>query len=74
VVQEVTNVHQTRGMNMMKVNQTHVHAVYEKIKVLHYYRFAAKGLFFRIISISHMLGKLQYVSIWYRFYSCNKFF
>jgi len=29
---------------MMKVNETHDHAVYEKIKVLHYFRFAAGGL------------------------------
>jgi len=45
---------------MMKVNETHDHAVYEKIKVLHYFRFAAEGLIFFLISISHigLLGKL----------------
>jgi len=32
-------------MNMMKVNKTHVHAVYEKIQVLHHVRFGAEGLF-----------------------------
>jgi len=31
-------------MNMMKVNRTHVHAVYEKILVLHYFKFGAEGL------------------------------
>jgi len=37
----------------------HDHAVYEKIKVLHYFRFAVKRLiFFLLISISHILGKL----------------
>jgi len=30
-------------MNMMKVNEAHVYAVYEQIKVLHYFRFAAEG-------------------------------
>jgi len=30
-------------MNMMKVNETHDHAVYEKINVLHYFRFSEKG-------------------------------
>jgi len=29
-----------KGMNMMKVNETHDHAVYEKIKELHYFGFA----------------------------------
>jgi len=54
VVQKVTNVHQTKGMNMMEVNETHIHSVYKKIKVLHYLRFAAEGLiFFLLISISH---------------------
>jgi len=44
---------------MMKVNETHVHAIYVKIKVLHYFRFAAERLiFFLLISISHILGKL----------------
>jgi len=33
------------------------HAVYEKIKVLHYFTFAAEGLmFFLLISISHTQG------------------
>jgi len=41
---------------MMKVNETHVHAVYEKMKVLHYFRFAAEELiFFLLISILHIL-------------------
>ena len=31
-----------KEINMTKVNETHVHAFYEKIKVLHYFRFAAK--------------------------------
>ena len=58
VVQKVTNVHKTRGMNMMKVNDTHIHVVYEKIKALHYFRFAAEGLiFFVTISISYTVGK-----------------
>jgi len=39
-------------MNMMKVNKTHVHAVYEKIQVLHHVRFGAEGLF---LSISFIL-------------------
>jgi len=56
VVQKVTNVHQKRGMNMMKVNETHIHVVYEKIKVLHYFRFAAEGLIF-FLTISYALGK-----------------
>jgi len=43
----------------MKANETHDHAVYEKIKALHYFRFAAEGLmFFLVISSSHILGKL----------------
>jgi len=46
-------------MNTMKVNETQVHAIYEKIKVLHYFRLAAEGLlFFLLISISHIPGKL----------------
>jgi len=33
-----------KGINMMKVNETHVHAFYEKIKVAFYtIRFAAEG-------------------------------
>jgi len=28
---------------MIKVYETHDHAVHEKIKVLHYFRFAAEG-------------------------------
>jgi len=35
-----------KGMNKMKVNETHDHAVHEKIKVLHYFRFAAEELKF----------------------------
>jgi len=42
VVQKVTNVHQEKIMIMMKVHETHVHAVYEKMEVRHYFRFAAK--------------------------------
>jgi len=46
-------------MNLVKVNETHDHAIYEKIKVLHCFRFGAEGLiFFLFISISHILGKL----------------
>jgi len=45
VVQKVTNECYTKK-GMMKVNETHVHAVYEKIKVLHYFRFAAEVLIF----------------------------
>ena len=45
----------------MKVNETHVHAVCEKIKVLHYFRFATEGLvFFLLISISHILDMSQF--------------
>jgi len=29
-------------MNIMKVNEAHVHAVHEKINVLNYFRFAAE--------------------------------
>jgi len=36
------NANQGKIMNVMKVNETHVHAVYEKIKIRHYFRFAAK--------------------------------
>jgi len=40
-------------------NETHDHAVREKTKVLYYFRFAAQGLiYFLLISISHILGKL----------------
>jgi len=54
----------------MKVSGTHVQEVYEKIEVLHYFRFAAEMLpFLLLISISHALGKL-----WYKFYSSNKLF
>jgi len=38
VVQKATNVHQG------KVNGPHVQAVYEKIEVLPYFRFAAEGI------------------------------
>jgi len=38
---------------MMKVNETHDYAVCKKIKVMHYFGFAAEGLiFFLLISIS----------------------
>jgi len=48
-----------KGMDMMKLNETHDHAVCEKIKVLPYFRFAAEGsIFFLLISISHMLRNL----------------
>jgi len=44
---------------MMKVNETHDHAVYEKINVLHYFRFSEKRLIFLlVISMSHILGKI----------------
>ena len=47
------------GMNIMKVNETHDHAVYEKTKVLHCFRCVAEGvIFLLLISISHTLGKL----------------
>jgi len=40
---------------MMKVNETHVHAVYEMTKVLNYFRFAVEGLkFFLLVSISNL--------------------
>ena len=59
VVQKVTNIDRKKRMNMMKVNETHVHAVYEKIKVLHYFSFAADRLiFFLLMSISHILCKI----------------
>jgi len=39
---------------MMKVNETHVHAVHENINVLNYFRFAAERVnIFLLISISH---------------------
>ena len=75
MVQKVTNVHQKKGMNMMKVNETHIHVVYGKIKVLHYFRFAAEGLiFFLTISISYALGKVCRNLVYCTFYSCNKLF
>jgi len=44
---------------MMKVNEMHDHAVYEKMKAQHYFRLAAEGLiFFLLISSSHILNKL----------------
>jgi len=46
VVQKVTNVHQG------KVNGSHVQAVYEKIEVLLYFRFAAEGIIFFHINFS----------------------
>jgi len=42
VVQKVTNVLQSKWMKMMKLNGTHVQAVFEKMKVLHYFRFGAE--------------------------------
>ena len=42
VVQKVTNVHLEKTMNMKNVNETHVHAVYEKTEIRHYFRFAAR--------------------------------
>jgi len=60
VLQKVTNAHQNKGNKVMKVNETHDHAVYEKINVLHYFRFAVEGLiFFLLISVSHILNKLR---------------
>jgi len=44
---------------MMKVNETHDHAVFEKTKVLHYFRFAAERFIFLLISISHISGNLS---------------
>ena len=45
-------------MNMMKVNVTHVHAIYEQTEVLQYFKFAAQGLIlFLLTSVSHILGK-----------------
>jgi len=41
LVQKVTNVHQEKIMNMMIVNEAHAPEVYEKIEVLHNFRFAA---------------------------------
>ena len=61
-----------KWMNMMKVNRTHVQAVYEKILVLHYFRFGAEESFLSI-SISCILP-ISYVVIWYKFYSSNKLF
>jgi len=44
---------------MMKGNETYVHAVYDKIKILHCFRFATEGLiFFLLFSCSHIRGKL----------------
>jgi len=45
---------------MMNTDETHVQAFYEKMKVLRYFRFAAEEvLFFLLISVSHILGKLR---------------
>jgi len=52
VIQKVTNVHQEKGMNMMKVNEIHDYAVSEKTKVLHYFRFAAEGLIFFLFNFN----------------------
>jgi len=38
---------------MMKVNGTHLHAVYEKIEVLHYFGFAVEELKFFLIIQYH---------------------
>jgi len=46
---------------MIKVNETHVHAVYGKIEAVHYFKFAAEELIiFILISISHMQGELHH--------------
>ena len=50
---------------MIKVDETHDHAVYEKIKALHYFMFAAEEIIFFLLIAS-------YVAIWYKLYSCNK--
>jgi len=42
VLQRVTNVSQEKIMNMMKVNEAYVHAVFEEIEVRHYFRFSAR--------------------------------
>jgi len=50
-----------KGMNMRKANETHDHAVYEKIKVLHYFRFVAEGMIFFLFNFNFtysLLGKL----------------
>ena len=46
---------------MMKVSETHDHTVYEKIKVLHYFRFAAEGLIFFLLII-HIYSTRQAMS------------
>jgi len=45
VLQKVTNVHQDKIINMMKMSESHVNAVYEKTEVRH------------LISISLIPGK-----------------
>jgi len=37
-----------KGINMMNVNETHDHAVYQKIKVMHYSSFAAEWLIINV--------------------------
>jgi len=56
----------------MKVNRTHVHALLEKILVLHYFKFGAEELLLSI-SILYIL-QISYVAIWYKFSSSNKKF
>ena len=41
-------------MNVMKVNETRNHAVYGKIKVLHYFRFAAERLILFLLIQFHI--------------------
>ena len=41
-----------QGMNLMKVNETHDNAVYEKIKVLHYFKFGAEGFIFFLLNLN----------------------
>ena len=42
LVQKVTNVHQEKIMNVIKVNEAHVHTVYEKREIRHYFRLASR--------------------------------
>ena len=61
VVQKVTNVHQEKIMNMIIVNEAHAPDVYEKIEVLHNFRFAAGrvNIFPINFNFTHnVLGKL----------------
>jgi len=45
-------------MNRIKVNGTHVHAVYEKIEVLSYFMFAAEGIIVFHINFSFPHARL----------------